>query len=143
MMSRRLVPLAALFSVTACYGFRPVETTPRPGSRVRVALLSASSITTIGAAGVRDSSVGVLELSGTIEAAAADTVSIRLGELRTATGPLPTVVGTLALLPTVRVARIEERKIQPGRSAAAGIGIGLGAAWLLGGVIALVVLSSL
>lgn len=66
---------------------------------------------------------GVLEASGTIQAAASDTIALQLGELRTATGSLPNLSGHIALLPTAQISRIEERRFQAGTTALAGVGV--------------------
>ena len=65
----------------------------------------------------------MLEASGTIEAAAGDTVALRLGELRTAAGALPNVEGRVALLPTDRIAKIEGRRFQAGTTALTGVSL--------------------
>jgi hypothetical protein len=57
---------------------------------------------------------GVLEAGGVIQAASADTIALRLGELRTATASIPGVANQIALLPIARVARIEQKRFQPG-----------------------------
>lgn len=84
----RLV-LLALLSASACFGYKRVETAPSAGVRVRIVLASATDVTTIDADGARLTQLAVLEASGTIQAAAADTIVLRLGELRTATGAVP------------------------------------------------------
>jgi hypothetical protein len=66
---------------------------------------------------------GVLEASGTMQAAAGDTIALRLGELRTVGGALPGLSGQIALLPTTQIARIEVRRFQAGTTALAGIGV--------------------
>jgi hypothetical protein len=92
---------------------------------VRIVFTSAIIVTTVlpGPDSTRGAHPGVLEASGTIEAAASDTVALRLGELRTAVGALPNVVGQVALLPTAQIARIEERRFQAGTTALAGLGL--------------------
>jgi hypothetical protein len=92
---------------------------------VRIVFASSITITTLlpGADGTRRPHPGVLEASGTIQAAAGDTVALRLGELRIATGSLPDVAGHVALLPTARIARIEEQRFQAGTTILAGVGV--------------------
>ena len=65
---------------------------------------------------------GVLEASGTIQAAAGDTVALLLGELHTAGGSLPNVSDQIALLPAAQIARIEQRRFQAGTTILAGVG---------------------
>jgi hypothetical protein len=65
----------------------------------------------------------VLEASGAIQAAASDTVALRLGELRTAAGPVPNVTDLVVMLPTARIARIEQRRFQAGTTILAGVGV--------------------
>ncbi len=117
----RLV-LLALLSASACFGYKRVETAPRAGARVRIVLASATDVTTIATDGTRLTQLAVLEASGTIQAAAADTVVLRLGELRTAAGAVPGSERLSALLPTDRIARVEERKFEAGKTALAGVG---------------------
>jgi len=65
---------------------------------------------------------GVLEASGTIQAAAGDTVALRLGELHTAGGSVSNVSDQIALLPAAQIARIEQRRFQAGTTILAGVG---------------------
>ncbi|HEX9563333.1 MAG TPA: hypothetical protein VF981_05150 [Gemmatimonadaceae bacterium] len=115
--------LWALLSNAACYAYRPVATAPSPGSTVRIVLASATAVTTIESSGTRRLHPDVLEASGTVQAAAADTMAVRLGALRTATGAIPQLSGQIALLPTNRVARIEVRRFQAGTTALAGVAL--------------------
>ena len=119
----RLACIAGL--VSGCYAYRQVPLAPAPTSQVRVVLRSPQPVTTVS--GTRDSAShtyeGVLEMRGVIEAASADTMSVRLGELRTATGPVDSVSGRLALVATSQVARLEERRFQAGATALGGLGI--------------------
>ena len=86
---------------------------------------SALTVTTygLGLDTVGHSTPGVLEASGVIQAAAADTVALRLGELRTAAGSVRGVSGRIAKLPTARIARIEQRRFQAGTTILAGVGL--------------------
>jgi hypothetical protein len=83
-----------------------------------------TAITVTTSAGGRENAhgaySGVLEASGTIQAAASDTVALRLGELRTAAGPVPYVSGQVAMLPTAQIAHMEQRRFQAGTSIVAG-----------------------
>jgi hypothetical protein len=92
---------------------------------VRIVFTSAIVVNTLrrGPDSTRRTHPGVLEASGTIEAAASDTVALQLGELRTAVGSLPNVVGQVALLPIAQIARIEERRFQAGTTILAGVGV--------------------
>jgi hypothetical protein len=90
---------------------------------VRIVLATALEVTTVTSTGARDAHAEVLEVSGTIEAASADTVAVRLGELRTATGAIGSLEGQTVLLPVAHIARIERRELQAGRTALAGIGL--------------------
>jgi hypothetical protein len=117
--------LAAAITTQACYAYRPAELTPEPGSRVRVVFTTAIAVTTY--AGGRDTAQqvypGVLEASGAIQAAASDTIALRLGELRTAAGPVPNVSDQVAMLPTAQVAHIEQRRFQAGATVLVGVGV--------------------
>jgi len=124
---RITVPAALLgvcFTASACFAYRPVALAPAPGSHVRIVFTSSSVVATFqpGPDSTRRAHSGVLEASGTIEAAASDTVALHLGELRTAAGSVPAVSGQVALLPTDQIARIEERRFQAGTTALAGVG---------------------
>lgn len=117
---------AALFgawlTTSACYAYRPVALAPTPGSRVRIVFKSSIVVTTWhpGSDSTRHTHPGVLEASGTIQAAAGDTIALRLGELRTAAGPVPSISDQVAMLPTAQIARLEERRFQAGTTALAG-----------------------
>jgi hypothetical protein len=122
--------LAALYATGACYAYQPTATAPEAGSRVRVVFASATPVTTYPASGEPTPQVypGVLEATGAILAAASDTVVLRLGELRTASGRLPNLTGHLAALPTARIALFEDRRFQAGRTALTAVGaLGLAA----------------
>jgi hypothetical protein len=106
-----------------CYGYRPVETAPAPGSRVRIVLTNATDVQSIAPPGSPLTHPGVLEVSGTIVASSTDTVAVRLGELRTATGSFPGVGGRTALLPVARIGRVEARRFQAANTALAGVGV--------------------
>ena len=121
----RVAFLGVWLTATACYAYRPVALAPTPGSRVRIVFTSAIIVTTLrrDPDTTRGTYPGVLEASGTIEAAAGDTVALQLGELRTAGGSLPNVGGQVALVPTAQIARIEERRFQAGTTILAGVGV--------------------
>lgn len=118
------VLLGALFA-TGCYAYRPVAQAPPPESRVRIVFTTAISVTTTATAAdsVRHTYPGVLEASGIIQGAAADTVALRLGALRTAAGSIPNVSGQVALLPTAHIRRIEQRRFQAGTTLLTGLGL--------------------
>jgi len=125
-VTARVAFLGAWFATTACYAYRPVALAPTPGSQVRIMFTSAIVVTTLGRGrpdSTRRTHPGVLEASGTIEAAASDTVALQLGELRTAVGSVPNVVGQVALVPTAQIARMEERRFQAGTTILAGVGV--------------------
>ena len=108
--------LGSVIATGACFAYRAVALAPTPGSRVRVVLATAMSVTTfaVGRENTRRSYPGVLEASGTIQAAAGDTVALLLGELRTVAGAVPNLSDQIALLPTAQIAGIEERRFQAG-----------------------------
>jgi hypothetical protein len=116
--------LAAVLTSGACYRYRPVAPPPAPGARVRVVFRNPLDVATLelGRDTTRRIHPGIFEASGTIEAATADTVALLLGQLRTRAGPLPSPSGEVALLPTSQIARIEERRFQPGTTLVAGVG---------------------
>ena len=122
---RALLP--ALITAAGCFAYRPATLAPAPGSRVRVVFTTAIEITTYtgGLENARRVYPGVLEASGAIQAAAGDTLALRLGELRTAAGPVPNVAEQVALLPTGQIARIEERRFRAGSTVLLGVGISI------------------
>lgn len=119
--------LGISIAVNACYAYRPVAVAPASGSRVRVVLASAASVTTMvpGREDTRRVIAGVLEANGRIQAAARDTLALRLGELQTAAGAVPDVQDQVALVPTAQIARIEERRFQAGTTLLAGTGFAM------------------
>lgn len=118
----RAALLGAWVTTSACYAYHPVALAPTPGSRVRIVFTSSTVVATWqpGPDSTRHTYPGVLEASGTIQAAASDTVALRLGELRTAAGLVASVSDQVAMLPTAHIARIEERRFQAGTTALAG-----------------------
>jgi hypothetical protein len=116
--------LAAVIASGACFAYRRTALAPEPGSHVRIVFTTAVAVLT--RAGGREKAdrvyPDVLEASGAIQAAAGDTISLRLGELRTATGPIPNLSDRIALLPTAQIARIEQRRFQAGTTILAGVG---------------------
>lgn len=120
----RAALLGVSFTASGCVAYRPVALAPAPGAHVRIVFTSSIVVATFqpGPDSTRRAHAGVLEASGTIEAAASDTVALHLGELRTAAGPVPDVSGHVALLPSAQIARIEERRFQAGTTALAGVG---------------------
>lgn len=121
----RVALLGAWLTTSACYAYRPVALAPTAGSRVRIVFTSASAVTTLqpGLDSARRTYPGVLEASGTIQAASSDTIALRVDELRTATGALPNVSDQVALLPTAQIGRIEERRFQAGTTALTAVGL--------------------
>ena len=113
--------------VVGCYAYRPVAVPPAPDSRVRIVFTRAMTVTTMTVASdsAHHAYPGVLEASGITQGAAADTLALRLGELRTAAGRVEGVAGQVALLPTARIARIEQRRFQAGTTALTGVGVAL------------------
>jgi hypothetical protein len=120
-----LVTACVVGAGASCYAYRPVALAPVPGSLVRIVFTTSTTVVTFtpGPDSVRRSFPAVLEASGHIQAAAGDTVVLRLGELRTASGPVPDVSDQVALLPAAHIARIEERRFQAGTTVLAGVGL--------------------
>ena len=117
--------LVALIAAGACYAYRPTGLAPEPGSQVRVVFTTAMTVTThpLDGAVPELEYPGVLEADGFVAAAASDTLALRLGHLRTAAGPLPQGSGQVAMLPTARIARVEQRRFQAGATMFTGIGL--------------------
>lgn len=116
--------VATWLTASACYAYRPVQLAPTSGAHVRIVFTTPIVVATfqLGPDSTRHTHPGVLEASGTIQAVASDTVALHLGQLRTAAGAAPGVSGQVALLPTTKIARIEERRFQAGTTALAGLG---------------------
>jgi hypothetical protein len=125
LVAPRKALLAAVATTAACFAYRPAAPTPQPGARVRVVFATAIAVTTHagGQEGAHRMYPGVLEASGTIQAAASDTLALRLGELRTAAGPIPNVSDQVAMLPTAQIARMEQRRFQAGSTILMGVGV--------------------
>jgi hypothetical protein len=122
------VPLLLIASASAaCYAYRTTAVAPVSGARVRIVLSSAAPITAMvpGREASRHSVAGVLEVTGLVEAGAADTMVVHLGQLRTAAGPAPDVADQVALVPTSRIARIDERRFQAGTTLLASTGFAM------------------
>lgn len=121
----RVQLVGVLFLAAGCYGYRPVNLVPSPGASVRLVLVGATRIAVQPAASesVRARYDQVLEVSGTVEATSRDTVAIRLGELRTAAGPIAGSAHGVALVPLDRVSRVTERHLQAGRTLVGGAGV--------------------
>ena len=122
-----VIPLLLAASAAACYAYRTTALAPESGTRVRVVLSSSAPITamTPGREESRHTVAGVLEVRGRFEAGAADTLVVRLGELRTAAGAAPEVGEEIALVPTSLIARIDERRFQAGTTLLAGTGLAM------------------
>ena len=110
--------------VAGCYAYREVPKTPVPASVVRVVFRTARTLSTVPVPPdtVRRVYAGILEASGVIQAAAGDSLALRLGEVRAATGPVGDADGQVVMIATADVERIEERRFQSGTTALAGIG---------------------
>ena len=117
--------LAALITTGACFAYRPTALAPEPGSHVRIVFATATAVTTYGGDRESDHWVhpGVLEADGVVQAAASDTLALRLGHLRTAGGSVPNISGQVALLPTAQIAQIEQRRFQAGTTMLTGVGL--------------------
>ncbi len=120
-----LVIAAAAIGSAECYAYRPASLAPLSGATVRIVLRSPMTITTAAPDTERAHRHydQVLEASGRIAAVAADTIALRLGELRTPAGSVPGVAREVALVPTAGIATIEERHFQLGRTVAVGVGV--------------------
>jgi hypothetical protein len=116
-------PVAAMVVTGGCFAYRPSTLAPDPGSRVRIVLGAPAVVTTIVGDTSRRTYPGVLEVSGVLQAASRDTLALRLGELRTATGAIPALSHQVAMVPTASVSRIEQRRFQAGRTALTAVGL--------------------
>ncbi len=122
----RTALVAAVLVTVGCYTYRPVARQGAPGAEVRIVLRSAAVVVTVGEGGdgTRRSYPDVVEVRGTIRTGG-DTLSIRLGDLRTAAGSVPDVSGPIALLPAAEIGEIRERRLQGGRTLLAVGGLAL------------------
>ena len=115
--------LAALLA-GGCYAYREVPKTPVPTSLVRVVFRTRQNLSSVPIPPdtVRNTYDAILEASGVIEAAAGDSLALRLGELRGAGGSVGDVDGQVVMIATAEVERFEERRFQAGTTVLAGIG---------------------
>lgn len=112
-------------ALAGCYGYRPARVAPEPGTRVRLVFIAATTIRLSPATAEDPPGLyeNVLEASGVIEATSRDTIALRLGELRSADGPIAVRAHAVALVPVDRVARVSERHLAAGRTALGGAGM--------------------
>jgi hypothetical protein len=118
---RRMVVLLLVLT-SACFSYRTLETGPVPGRHVKITLAGPTAIETV-LGGVRDTSVGVIEATGTVRAATADTITLALDGLYTIEGLLPGSAGVVAYVPARQVTRVQEREFEAGKTVATGIGV--------------------
>jgi hypothetical protein len=128
--------LLAIVMAAACFRYQPASLSPAAGTRVRVVLKTPTSvvIAELHAEGQRLEIPSVLEASGVIVAAAADTISLRLGELRTISGGVAGVENRVALVPVQSIAAVSEKRLDTGRTLLSGAGlllVGAGAALIV------------
>lgn len=131
--------LLALLMTAACYRYQPASLSPAAGTRVRLVLRIPTAVVVAATPqGERREVAGVLEASGTTLAVAADTISLRLGELRTIGGPVTDVENRIALVPVQSIATVNEKQLDTGRTLLTGAGL-----VLVGAGVAVIVLVSI
>ena len=128
-----LVILAML--VAACFRYEPASLSPAAGTQVRLVMKTPTSLVIAATASAERREVAsVLEASGTTVAVAADTISLRLGELRTVGGRVADVENSIVLVSVQSIATVNEKRLDTGRtllSGAALVLVGTGAAILV------------
>lgn len=133
-MHYRYALLAVLMSA-ACYRYQTASLSPAAGTRVRVVLKTATTVVIAATPESKQREVAsVLEVSGITVAVAADTMSLRLGELRTIQGPVADLENRIALVPAQSIATVNEKRIDTGRTLLTGAGlvlIGVGTALIV------------
>lgn len=131
---RPIIALVMLVAV-ACFRYEPASLSPAAGSHVRLVMKSPTAVVVAATATAERREVAsVLEASGTTVAVAADTISLRVEELRTAGGRVADVENRIALIPLQTIASINEKRLDTGRtllSGAALVLVGTGAAILV------------
>ena len=117
--------LLALLMAASCYRYQPTTLAPAPGTRVRVMLKTPMPVvlTEVPDVGQKRDVTRVLEATGIIVAAAADTISVRLGELRTMSGTVPDVENRVALIPVQSIAAVTEKRLDTARTLMTGAGL--------------------
>lgn len=124
--------LTAIGTLTGCYSYRATALSPTPGTQVRILLKAAAPITTHLADQDQPTvHADVLELSGRMIAATADTLMVRLATLHTSAGPVAGVSGRVARVPVERVGAVTERRFAAGRTALSGAAVVLVASAVL------------
>lgn len=135
---RRALTVLLAAPCAGCFGYRPSSLTPAPGATARIVLRSPRTIPVAAGPGEqRRAYAQVLEARGTIVAVSGDTIALRLGELRTETGGIPSVSRDVVLLPAEAIDVVEVRHFQLGRTLGVGLGISVLAFTVL--VVALIV----
>lgn len=124
-MYRPWTVLLIVVAAVGCYTRRPTSLSPAPQARVRIVLATPTALIVLapGDSSSRREVAGVLEASGSVLAAAGDTISVRLGELRTIDGAVPNLASCVALVPVHSIASVSERRLDMGRTVLAGAGV--------------------
>ena len=126
--------LLVMLLAVACFRYQPTSLTPAAGTHVRLVLKTPTAVVLAATADAERREVpSVLEVSGTTIAVWADTISLRLGELRTVGGRVAEVENAMVLVPVPSIASVNEKRLDTGRtllSGAAVVVLGAGAAML-------------
>ena len=127
--------LLVMLLAVACFRYQSTSLTPAAGTHVRLVLKTPTAVVIAATAEAeRHEVASVLEASGTTIAVAADTISLRLGELRTVGGRVADVENSIVLVPVPSVASVNEKRLDTGRTLLGGaalVVVGTGAAMLV------------
>ena len=109
--------LLVMLLAVACFRYQPTNFTPAAGTHVRLVLKTPTAVVIAATAeSERREVASVLEASGTTIAVAADTISLRLGELRTVSGRVADVENAIVLVPVPSIASVNEKRLDAGRT---------------------------
>ena len=130
--------LLAMLIAAACYRYQPASLSPPTGRAVRLVLRTPTAVLVATSETERREVASVLEASGTTVAVAADTISLRLGELRTISGTVAEVESRIALIPVTSIATVNEKRLDTSRTLLTGAAL-----LLVGAGVAVIVLVSI
>ena len=109
--------ILVMLLAVACFRYQPTSLTPAAGTHVRLVLKTPTAVAIAATAEAERREVAsVLEASGTTIAVAADTLSLRLGELRTVGGRVADVENAIVLVPVPSIASVNEKRLDTGQT---------------------------
>ncbi len=127
-MLTRVVVAVAVLATAGCKSYRPTAPLPQPATQVRVTFATPRNIVAVSPAGDAQLLGNVTELHGSIVRAQLDTrldsIRIRLGSARAGKESLLQVPdGAIATVPRDVTVRMDQRSVDPWKTAGFGIGM--------------------